>query len=93
MIKIMRSIPGRCTSTVSKTITLTGKRDGWIEAPVDAGHYIDDNESIRDLIRSEQGRSTKMEAIRAALIEGENSGEPEPFDFTAFRQRKAMQHG
>lgn len=30
--------------------------------------------------------------IRRALIEGEQSGEPEPFDFAAFRQRKVAQH-
>lgn len=28
-----------------------------------------------------------VEAIRQALIEGEQSGEPQPFDATAFRQR------
>ena len=80
-------------STVSKTITLTDKQDDWIKAQVDAGHYIDDSEYIRDLIRREQERSAGIEAIRAALIEGENSGELEPFDFAAFRQRKATQHG
>ncbi len=30
-------------------------------------------------------------AIRQALVEGEQSGEPEPFDFGAFKQRKAAQ--
>ncbi len=29
-------------------------------------------------------------AIRQALIEGEGSGEPEPFDFGEFKQRKAV---
>jgi antitoxin ParD1/3/4 len=27
------------------------------------------------------------------LIEGEQSGEPEPFDFAAFKKRKSAQHG
>ena len=30
-------------------------------------------------------------AIRQALVDGEQSGEPEPFDFTAFKQRKVQQ--
>lgn len=30
-------------------------------------------------------------AIRQALVEGEQSGEPEPFDFAAFKRRKAVQ--
>lgn len=34
-----------------------------------------------------------IDSVRQALIEGEQSGEPEPFDFAAFKQRKAAQHG
>ena len=59
--------------TVRKTITLTDTQDGWIKAQIDAGHYTNDSEYIRDLIRREQERSAGIEAIRAALIEGEAS--------------------
>lgn len=31
-------------------------------------------------------RESKLEALRAALIEGEQSGQPMPFDFDAFIQ-------
>ena len=58
-----------------------------------AGSYTNDSEAIRDLIRREQERSFEIETIRQALIEGEASGEPEQFDFAAFKQRKAAQHG
>lgn len=57
--------------TVRKTITLTDKQDDWIKAQIDAGHYTNDSECVRDLIRREQERSAELEAIRAALIEGE----------------------
>lgn len=80
-------------ATVRKTITLTSQQDAWIAAQIAAGHYTNDSEAIRDLIRREQERSGEVEAVRAALIEGENSGEPEPFDFAAFKQRKTTQHG
>ncbi len=30
----------------------------------------------------------ELEAIRAAIIEGEESGEPQPFDFDAFIEMK-----
>ena len=73
--------------TVRKTITLTDKQDRWIKAQIDAGQYTNDSEYIRDLIRREQERSTELEAVRAALIEGESSGEPLPFDASAFKQR------
>ncbi|MDP2833488.1 MAG: type II toxin-antitoxin system ParD family antitoxin [Pseudomonadota bacterium] len=80
-------------ATVRKTITLTDKQDGWIKAQIDAGHYTNDSEYIRDLIRREQERSAGIEAIRAALIEGEASGEPSPFDVSAFKQRMLAAHG
>lgn len=78
---------------VHKSITLTDQQDAWIAAQVDAGLYTDDSDAIRDLIRREQERSAEIDNIRAALIEGELSGTPEPFDFAAFKQRKAAEHG
>jgi antitoxin ParD1/3/4 len=79
--------------TISITITLTDKQDDWIKAQIDAGNYTDDSDYIRDLIRREQERSAETEAIRAALIEGENSGAPRPFDVSAFKERMRMVHG
>ena len=49
--------------TVRKTITLTEQQDGWIKAQISAGHYTNDSEYIRDLIRREQERNTEVEAI------------------------------
>jgi antitoxin ParD1/3/4 len=80
-------------ATVRKTITLTEQQDAWIAGQIAAGSYTNDSEAIRDLIRREQERSAEIEGIRQALIEGEQSGEPEAFDFGAFKQRKAAQYG
>ncbi len=79
--------------TIRKTITLTDKQDGWIKAQIDAGNYTNDSEYIRDLIRREQERSAEINDIRAALIEGEASGEPRAFDAGAFKQRMLAAHG
>ena len=79
--------------TVRKTITLTEKQDGWIKAQIDTGHYTNDSEYIRDLIRREQERSAGIDYVRAALIEGEASGEPESFDASAFKQKMLAVHG
>jgi hypothetical protein len=35
----------------------------------------------------------RIETTRQALIEGEQSGEPAPFDFAAFKRRKISQYG
>lgn len=80
-------------STVRKTITLTEQQDRWVKAQIEAGHYTNDSEYIRDLIRREQERSAEIEAIRTALIEGEASGEPKRFDVVAFKQRMLASHG
>ena len=80
-------------ATVRKTITLTEQQNAWISAQIDSGSYTNDSEANRDLIRREQERSAEIESIRQALIEGEQSGEPEPFDFDAFKERKAAQYG
>ena len=80
-------------STVRKTITLTDRQDGWIKAQIQAGHYTNDSEYIRDLIRREQERSAQLDALRAALVEGENSGAPQPFDVQAFKARMSASHG
>lgn len=79
--------------TVRKTITLTDKQAGWIKAQIEAGHYTNESEYIRDLIRREQERAAEIEAIRSALIEGEASGEPASFDAAAFKQRMLAAHG
>ncbi|WP_397399778.1 type II toxin-antitoxin system ParD family antitoxin [Phenylobacterium sp.] len=65
-------------STIRKTITLTRKQDDWIKARIEGGDYTNDSECIRDLIRRAQKNDVEspaeIEAIRAALIEGEQSG-------------------
>lgn len=78
-------------ATVRKTITLTQQQDAWISAQIADGHYTNDSEVIRDLIRREQERSFEIETIRLALIEGEQSADPAGFDFAAFKQRKSAQ--
>jgi antitoxin ParD1/3/4 len=83
---------GQIMGTVRKTITLTDQQDDWIKSQIGAGLYTNDSEAIRDLIRREQERSADIEALRLALIEGENSGEPKRFDAAAFKQRMTAAH-
>jgi len=61
-------------TTVRKTITLTDTQNDWIKAQIDSGAYTNDSEVLRDLIRRAQQETSEIEAIRAALIEGERSG-------------------
>jgi len=78
--------------TTRKTITLTDQQDKWIKAQIAAGQFTNDSEYVHDLIRRDQASQADIEAIRAALIEGEESGEPQPFNGSQFKQEMAAKH-
>ena len=78
--------------TTRKTITVTDQQDSWIKSQVAAGQFTNDSEYVRDLIRRDQASQADIEAIRAALIEGEESGEPQLFDSSQFKQEMAAKH-
>jgi antitoxin ParD1/3/4 len=60
--------------TVRKTITLTDKQDEWIKAQIARGDFTNDSEYIRDLVRREQERNAKFQALQQAIQEGLDSG-------------------
>nr|NIX15868.1 type II toxin-antitoxin system ParD family antitoxin [Candidatus Dadabacteria bacterium] len=63
---------------VKKSISVTDQQDRWIKAQVETGLYGNESEVVRELIRERQVREQEtpkeIEALRAALIEGEKSG-------------------
>lgn len=79
--------------TTRKTITVTDQQDSWIKAQISAGQFTNDSEYIRDLIRRDQATQIEIEAIRAALVEGEQSGEPKSFNAVQFKQEMKAKHG
>ena len=79
-------------STKRKTITVTDQQNNWIKTRIAAGEFTNDSEYIRALIRRDQTSQADIEAIRAALIEGEQSGEPQPFNSDLFKQEMLIKH-
>lgn len=63
---------------VKKSITVTDQQDNWIKAQIERGHYGNESEVVRELIRErqlrEQETSLEIEALRAKLIQAEESG-------------------
>lgn len=57
-----------------KTITVTEQQNAWIKSQIESGQYGNDSEYLRELVRLDQAYKTKVLALRAALVEGENSG-------------------
>ncbi len=78
--------------TKRKTITITDNQDNWIKSQINEGEFTNDSEYIRDLIRRDQTSQADIEVIRAALIEGEESGEPQPFDMAQFKSAMTAKH-
>ena len=60
----------------------------FIEQKVKDGRYGSASDVVRAGLRLLEEHEAKIEALRAALIEGENSGPATPFDFDAFIKRK-----
>jgi antitoxin ParD1/3/4 len=60
----------------------------FVAAQVGQGRYGSASDVVRAALRLLEEREAKLDALRAALIEGENSGPSTPFDFDAFIARK-----
>ena len=57
-----------------QSITFTEPNDEWLKAQVDSKEYNSKSDVINDLIRQARSQKEKLETLRKALIEGENSG-------------------
>jgi antitoxin ParD1/3/4 len=61
---------------------------GFISAQVDAGRYGSASDVVRAGLRLLEEHEARVKALQDALITGEQSGEPRPFDFDSFKARK-----
>ena len=68
-------------------VELTEDQQNYIQKQLDAGTYADANDVLLDAlnlkIEQDAEEQAKIEALRAAFWEGENSGECEPQDMGA----------
>ena len=63
----------------------------FIDIQVEEGRYGSASEVVRAGLRLLEEHEAKVKALQDALIAGEQSGKPAPFDFDAFIARKATE--
>lgn len=61
---------------------------GFIDERLASGRYSSASDVVRAGLRLLEEHEAKVDRLRAALIEGEQSGAARPFDFDAFIARK-----
>lgn len=66
------------------SISLDDHFASFLAGEVASGRYRSSSEVVRAGLRLLEDHESRMAALRAALIDGERSGEPQPFDFDAF---------
>lgn len=70
------------------SVVLGDQLNDFIDRQVENGRYGSSSEVVRAGLRLLEEHEAKLETLRQALIEGENSGKPRAFDFDAFIARK-----
>lgn len=68
-------------------ISLPDAMKDWVEAQIDSGQYSNNSDYVRDLIRKDQQRLQKIQALQSAITDGLTSGTPIAWDKAAFKQR------
>lgn len=68
-------------------ISLPDQMRDWVELQIDSGLYANNSDYVRDLIRKDQQRHQKIQAMQHAIDEGLQSGAPKPFNKQAFKAR------
>jgi antitoxin ParD1/3/4 len=72
------------------SVSLGDHLAAFIEAQVKQGRYDSASDVVRAALRLLEEQEARLDALRAALAEGEASGPAVPFDFEAFLKAKRV---
>ncbi len=75
------------------SISLSSHFDRFIDEQVKSGRYGSTSEVVREALRLLEERETRLEALRQALIEGEESGSAGPLDMEEIIREARRQAG
>jgi antitoxin ParD1/3/4 len=70
------------------SVTLGDQYDAFIRRQIEKGRFGSASETVRAGLRLLEEQELKLEQLRAAVDDGDMSGNPEPFDIEAFLKSK-----
>lgn len=73
-------------------LSLDDRSADFIEQQVEDGNFTSADEVVAAGLRLLEERQAYVEAVRVAIIEGEESGEPQPFDLKEFLEEMHREH-
>jgi len=59
----------------------------WVQAQIYGGKYASNSDYVRDLIRKDQERRDKLQALQDAITEGYESGAASELDIETIKQK------
>lgn len=74
-------------------VSLPDPMKAWVENQTKEGRYSNASDYVRDLIRRDQDRASKIADMQRLIDEGLQSGVAEPFELKAFLQEMHTKHG
>ena len=75
------------TSMATINVSLPDPMKKWVEARLKDSRFSNTSDYVRHLIRRDREREEAIAHLQKSIDEGVNSGEPERFDFEAFKAR------
>lgn len=74
-------------------VSLPDPMKAWVEAQAKSGRYANASDYVRDLIRRDQERANKLDALQRLITEGLESGEARDLDLAALLKKGRRHHG